>query len=283
MRCAGAVLAVLLVILAISCAEEAEREALLRIGEQELGVDDFIEYMGDVHPEIKAPIEEEVLHTFLREFEERKLLTYGAARSGVVPPRDAETEIERESGMIARFLTEEANKSGALEIDEESIMELYRKRYGEQRARIRSIFFDDEATARRVHDTVRRYPNRFERYMQEHNTERITAEGIGQGVMTRHNMPEWLSEKVFALREGRVSELINFGDGYVIVQLQEYLQPQPLDEVRSLLYDELAAGKRDELRRNVAADLRGRLESEFNPQLAVDILTDSRDKEERQQ
>jgi len=283
MRYTGAALAVLLLILAVSCAEEAKQEPLLRIEEQELSVNDFIEYMSEVHPEVKAPIEEEVLQTFLQEFEERKLLAYGAALAGVVPPRDADTEIGRESGMIARFLTEEANRSGALEISEESILELYRKRYGEPRVRIRSIFFDDEATARRVHNTVRRYPDRFERYMQEHNTERITAEGIGQGVMTRHNMPEWLSEKVFAIREGRVSELINFGDGYVIVQVQEYLSPQPLDEVRSILYDELAAVMRVETRRSIATGLRSQLEIEFNPQLVVAILTDSKDKEERQQ
>jgi parvulin-like peptidyl-prolyl isomerase len=274
-----------LLMLMAACAEEVKPKPLLRIADVEYSVEDFINYLAATHPEIKLPVHPEVLNAFLKEFEERKLLAYGAAKAGVVPPREADSEITRENGAIARYLTEEAGKTGALEVSEESIQEIYQQRYGERRVNLRSIFISDEATASRVHSNLRRNPNRFEQYMREYNNERAIAEGIGQGVMTRQNMPDWLSEKVFALREGRVSELINFGEGYLIVQVIEFLPPRPLEEVRGFIQDELAAVRREEVRRDVASNLRDNLEVEFNPQLAVETLLGAggAEKDKRQQ
>lgn len=283
MRIAIAITFTLVLAALWGCSQEPVPEPLLRIEEKEFFLEEFEQFLADEHPELELPADKAVLQTYLDKYLERELLAYAADRAGVVPPSDSGLEGSRKKALIARYLAEEASRSGALEIPEQAIIEAYQERYGQARARIRSIFIEDEATATRVHRNLRNRPSRFEQYMQEYNADRTTDEGIGQGEFTRMNMPDSLGEKVFAVREGRFSEPISFGNGYVIVQVLEYLPPRDIDEVRGEIVSILATSLREEMRRGIVDKLRQELEVQFNTDLAVDALSKGGGREESQQ
>jgi len=281
MRIISSVVALALVMLAAGCAQEPPPKPLLRISDTQFGVDDFREYMSAEHSGVRIPKDRTVLRSYLENFFEQELLAYGAEQAGVVVPRDTVIPGDRKRALIARYLAEEANRTGALNISEEEILRLYKERYVEPRARIKSIYIEDEATARRVHRSVSGRPSRFDSYMEQYNTERTAEDQIGQGVFTRRNMPDWLSEKVFNTRQGGVTELISFSNGYLIVKVEEFLPPKDIDEVREELYGLLVTAKREELRRNLVAELRGKVDVEFNPQVVLEALAGGESEEER--
>ena len=282
MRVAIAVSSLIVLAVLWGCSQEAVPEPLLRIEDKEYSLEEFEEYLSEEHQELELPADKVVLETYLDKYLEHELLAYAADKAGVVPPADSGIDGGRKKALIARYLAEEASRSGALEIPEQKIIEVYQERYGQSRARIRSIYLEDEATATTVYRNLRSRPARFEEYMQEYNAGRTASEGIGQGEFTRMNMPDTLGEKVFEVREGRFSEPISFGNGYVIVQVMEYLPPRDIEEVRDEIVSILGTSLREEMRRGIVAKLRKELPIEFNKELAFEALGKNGGQEESQ-
>jgi len=270
-RIVAAVMFVAVLLLAAGCGEEREPAPLLRIGDEVFGLAEFREFLRSAHPSAEPPINVDVLEAYLEEFLEHRLLVQRALAAGMVAPREIPGRLERENILKSRYIAREANRT--IEVGEESVMALYEERYREPRARIRCIYVEEESTANSVYSDLRRRPSGFEQYMERYNPEEFTAPGIGTGVYSRLNMPEEIGERVFALQGPGIAEPVPWRNGYIIAQVEEFLERPTLDEVRDDLEDELYTAEWGRVKRELIERGRGEVEVELNPRVAIEAMS----------
>ena len=269
-RAVAVVIFAALLLLAAGCGEEREPAPLLRVGDEEFGLAEFREFLRSAHPSAEPPINIDVLEAYLEEFLEHRLLVQRALAAGMVAPREVPGRLERENILKSRYIAREANRM--IEVGEASVVALYEERYREPRARIRCIYVGEESTANSVYDALRQRPSRFEQYMERHNPEDFTARGIGTGVYARLNMPEEIGETVFALQEPGITEPVPWRNGYIIAQVEEFLERPTLDEVRDDLEDELYTAEWERVKRGLIERARGEVEVRLNPRVAIEAM-----------
>ena len=258
---------------AVGCGEEREPAPLLRVGDEEFGLEEFREFLRSAHPSAEPPINIDVLEAYLEEFLEHRLLVQQALAAGMVAPREIPGRLERENMLKSRYIALEANRT--IEISEERLVALYEERYREPRARLRCIYVEEESTANSVYSALRQRPSRFEQYMERYNPEDFTAREIGTGIHSRLNMPEEISARVFALEEPGITEPVPWGNGYIIAQVEEFLERPTLDEVRGDLEDELYTAEWEMVKRGLIERARNEVEVELNPQVAIEAMSEA--------
>ncbi len=273
-----------LLMVTVACGGEPKPKPLLLIEDQVYEVRDFENFLRLARPGDEN-FDSELLSGYLEEFRERKLLAFGAARAGVEPPRGVVSSFDRENRMISSFIAlEAAKRERQMQISEESISRLYDEKYKDERARLSTIYIESDSDAKRMYRELRSRPSRFDQYMERYNTEEVQAEGRGQGIHSRMQIPEILREAVFALeRAPQVLEPMVYQGGYLIVLVHELLPRPSLEEVREDLEGTLVFDLRSRLKHKLIDELSASLTIEFNPELAVSALGGAREKEEEEQ
>lgn len=258
---AGFAIVVLLVL--ASCGGEAEKPPTIQIVDTTYTLDELKDYLEYFHPAFKSPYDGVILSRYLDEFLDWKLLLHAAQESKIEIPGAME-HFERESRMIGTYLDQEAYRF--ITIDEDRLKQLYEERFQEPRVRIRSIFFEDERIAKQEYERLRRRPGDFENAMEKYNPVAMKGNGLGQGEFTSQNLPKSVREAVFAVSKPQIVGPIDMGDGYLVVQILEFLDKKSLEEVRGELEEQVRSEERNRLRQEVLINLRKKYKYEYDPE-----------------
>lgn len=251
------------------CVGEVEQPPTIQLVDTVYKLDDFKGYLEYFHPTFKPPYDGIILSRYLDEFLDWKLL-YQAALDSKLEVPDFEDPYERESRMIGKYLDQEAYRF--ITVDEDRLNQLYEERFREPRVRIRSIFFQDERTANQEYDRLRSRPGEFESAMDKYNPAAMKGNGVGQGEYSRRNLPKSISEAVFSADKPQIVGPIDMGDGYLVVQILEFLDKKSLEEVRGELEDQLRDEERNRLRQQVLIDLRKKYECQYDSEKIFEAL-----------
>jgi hypothetical protein len=257
----------ILIPLAASCVPEDEPISLLKIGDAAYDVESFSQYLGFSRPTQTPPFDPEITRYYLDKFVEHRLLYRAAEESGITGSSQLD-RFESELSAISKFLNNAVYKD--VEIDPGKVDETYRKEFTEHRVRIRSIYFQDQRQATSQYNHLRRRPRDFESLMERYNPEDMKESGMGQGTFTPSQMPENVREAVFERESPGVVGPIDIGSGYLVVKVEEFLDPPPLEEVRYQIEEELAAKQRSTLRQQCLDMLKEKYEVEVHPELVLE-------------
>ena len=261
------VVLLLSLLLIASCMGEEEQVAFLKIDQNEYDVDDFRDFLQYTRPSNMPPYELPVLEIFLEDFLNHRLL-YQAAQDNKISVGQKISEIDRENEMILKLLSEKAYYK--LRIREEELQELYEERFTQNRVSIRSIYFSDQNTANNEYRRLRSRPRDFEKKMEQYNPEEMTKSGLGVGIFTKFQMPDNVAEIVFKEKKPTVVGPVDVGNGFLVIQILEFLEKPTLDEVREELEDLIAPRERVKLKKEYLAKLKKKYEIEFHPEQVKD-------------
>jgi hypothetical protein len=249
-----------------ACGEEKVTVHLLTIGDAVYDLADFEQYLQYSRPAMNPPFETDILRQYLEEYLEHRLLLKAATDNQIVAPSGV-GRFERELSMIGQYLYQEAYID--IELSEDAIQMEYEERYKEPRVRIKSIFFYDERTARNEFNRLRRRPRDFDDLMERYNPDEMKNADMGQGVFTTHQLPERVRDVVFSVDKPSIVGPIDVDYGYMVVQVEEFLDRPSLEEVRYEIEDHLAARERFVKRMELVELLKKDYSIEFHPEIAL--------------
>ena len=255
---------VFLLVFLSGCEQQAGPPPLLRIADNNYGIEEFREYLETTRPSQKPPYERVVLENYLKQFMEHRLLLRAAEDSGTSPGTNLDA-LDRDMETISNYLNEVAYRR--ITIDEEILSEEYDERFTENRVRIQSIFFTDQRTALRERQRLRGRPGDFEQMMEQYNPEEVKDYDMGQGIFTRYQMPDGVRDAVFKLEVPGIVGPIELDKGYIVVNVVEFLDRPGIEEVRPELEEIIASRERNRLR----AQLIERLIEEYNVEVHSEI------------
>lgn len=258
---------ILVIITMSSCMVEEEKVVFLKIADQSYEVEEFRTYLQYSRPSNKPPYEEPVLKIFLDDFFNHRLL-YQAALDNNINAGQQTSQIDRENVMVAMLLEEKAYFK--LRIKEEEIQALYEERFTQSRVNIRSIYFSDQKTANSEMRKLKISPRNFEKAMEQYNPEEMTESGLGLGIFTKYQMPENVSEVVFKETKPGIVGPVDVGNGFLVIQILEFLEKPSLDEVREQLEDLIEPRERDRLKKEYISKVKKMYEIEFHPELVLE-------------
>jgi hypothetical protein len=258
------ILLFLVIVVISSCIGEEEKVVFLKIDDSEYEVDDFRNFLQYARPSNLPPYEEAVLDIFLEDFLNHRLL-YKAALDNNISGERQISEVDKENVMVAKLLADKAYYK--IRIREEDLQELYEERFTQNRVNIRSIYFSDQNTANTELRRLKSRPRDFEKKMEQYNPEEMTKSGLGVGIFTKYQMPENVAEVVFKEKRPTVVGPVDVGNGFLVIQILEFLEKPALDEVRKELEDLIAPRERVRLKKEYLAKLKKKYEIEFHPEL----------------
>lgn len=250
-----------------SCLGEEEKVVFLKINNTEYEVEEFRAYLQYARPTNQPPYELPVLNIFLDDFYNHRLLYKDALENNISAGQEI-SQIDRENKMVAMLLEDKAYYK--LRIKEEEIQNLYEERFTQNRVNIRSIYFSDQKVA---NSEVRRLRNRsrdFEKTMEKYNPDEMTESGLGKGIFTKYQMPENVAEIIFKQTKPTIVGPVDVGNGFLVIQIIEFLEKPTLDDVRVELEDLIAPRERDRLKKEYLSRLKKKYEIEFHPELVLE-------------
>lgn len=252
-----------------ACGQGPAEQYLLRIGETTFNVEDFSEYLHSSRPTQQPPYDKAVLSRYLEEFEEHNIL-YVAAVNNQTEASPGSSRFEREINAIDTYLYQEAYRN--VRIDDNTILEEYERRFTEDRVEIKSIFFENERTARNEYNRLRQRPRDFDDAMEKYNPVEVKEREIGQGIFTRHQLPKSVMDAVFAEDEPGIIGPIDVDNGYLVIRIMQFLGRTNIDDVRVELEGHVAARERYRLRAELVSRLKEELDVEFYPDTVLESV-----------
>ncbi len=269
-----------LVLALAGCGEPlADDPVILEIGDRAITHSQFEGYVASLVDDQAPFAEGELKAELLSQFIDEQLLLMAAGAKGIqvdpsevetlaqqvesvadgretassddVEARRAKTRMDFKSHLLVRkFIGEQVLKDlEVAETDIASYYERHREFYRRPEAvDVSQILVDSEEEAAEIMEELKKKPSRFEELAQERSTGPEAARNGHLGTYRKGELPPSFEKEVFALRKGRLSDVVRTDFGFHIFRVNEIRRSRDLEleEVTDAIRVELLRQKSDE-------------------------------------
>ncbi len=248
-------------------AEKAQDKVWAKIGDEVID-EEYLELQIKLSPRIVQQRygKESLRPAVVKETVEKKMFAFGGRRAGLEQKPEIQFRIK---DSIERILAEayvEHLREGVV-VAEEEVRLYYEKNLEKYRTpeqmKLRHIVVKDPVEARKILTEIRKGGD-FAKIAGEKSLYLSKKKDGDLGWVGRGSLQSKLEEKVFKMKKGDLSDVIQIDEEYHIVRVEDYKESQvtPLEEVGSQIEHALLQDKK----RQVVEDTRNALRKELNVQ-----------------
>ncbi|MGE0452955.1 MAG: peptidylprolyl isomerase [Vicinamibacteria bacterium] len=233
-------------LLALGCAgAPAADPVVLALGEQQVRRSEFDRHVRGLEGRNGA-FAPDVRRAVFESFVEERVLVLKARAEGLIAPQaspeEERTAVER---LLASRVLEQAEVSDA---DVDAYYAGHAAEFEQpERVTLRQILVGTENEARDVRRRLQRDPRSFETLARTQSRAPDAVSGGMMGSFSRGELPPELDEPAFALRPGRVSDVVKSPYGYHVLKVdgREPARTRGLEEARAEIRTRLAQERSD--------------------------------------